>query len=61
MFHKRRRKHSRKKNGHRQRHAKIQITKILSKSGKVIDEFKVLEKNKTKNFEKKIVKNKKEK
>ena len=28
VFHKRRRKHSRKKNGHRQRHAKIQITKI---------------------------------
>ena len=29
VFHKRRRKHSRKNNGHRQRHAKIQITKIL--------------------------------
>ena len=28
VFHKRRRKHSRKKNGHRQRHSKIQITKI---------------------------------
>ena len=28
IFHKRRRKHSRKKNGHRQRHSKIQITKI---------------------------------
>ena len=38
VFHKRRRKHSRKKNGHRQRHSKIQITKILSKDGKVIDE-----------------------
>ena len=37
VFHKRRRKHSRKKNGHRQRHSKIQITKILSKDGKVID------------------------
>ena len=36
IFHKRRRKHSRKKNGHRQRHSKIQITKILSKGGKVI-------------------------
>ena len=32
IFHKRRRKHSRKKNGHRQRHSKIQITKILSLS-----------------------------
>ena len=38
IFHKRRRKHSRKKNGHRQRHSKIQITKILSKDGKVIDQ-----------------------
>ena len=41
IFHKRRRKHSRKKNGHRQRHAKIQITKILSKDGKIIDEVKL--------------------
>ena len=41
VFHKRRRKHSRKKNGHRQRHAKIQITKILSKDGKVIAEAKI--------------------
>jgi large subunit ribosomal protein L21 len=41
IFHKRRRKHSRKKNGHRQRHSKIQITKILSKDGKIIDEAKV--------------------
>jgi large subunit ribosomal protein L21 len=36
IFHKRRRKHSRKKNGHRQRHSKIQITKIYSKNGKLI-------------------------
>ena len=36
IFHKRRRKHSRKKNGHRQRHSKIQITKIYSKDGKLI-------------------------
>ena len=35
-FSQRRRKHSRKKNGHRQRHSKIQITKILSKDGKLI-------------------------
>ena len=40
IFHKRRRKHSRKMNGHRQRHSKIQITKILSKDGKVIAEAK---------------------
>ena len=43
VFHKRRRKHSRKKNGHRQRHSKIQITKIMSKGGKVIDEAKITE------------------
>ena len=36
IFHKRRRKHSRKKNGHRQRHSKIQITKIYSKDGKLV-------------------------
>ena len=40
VFHKRRRKHSRKKNGHRQRHSKIQIMKIISKDGKVVAEFK---------------------
>ena len=43
VFHKRRRKHSRKKNGHRQRHSKIQITKILSKEGKLIAEAKIPE------------------
>ena len=47
IFHKRRRKHSRKKNGHRQRHSKIQITKILSKDGKVIDEAKATGEKKT--------------
>ena len=40
VFHKRRRKHSRKKNGHRQNLSKIQITKILSKGGTVVAEFK---------------------
>ena len=44
VFHKRRRKNSRKKNGHRQQHSKIQITKILAKGGKVIDEAKIVEK-----------------
>ena len=47
IFHKRRRKHSRKKNGHRQRHSKIQIIKILSKDGKTVDEAKVSEPKKT--------------
>ena len=56
VFHKRRRKHSRKKNGHRQRHSKIQITKILAKGGKVIGEAKILEKKKTFKAEKKVIK-----
>ena len=60
IFHKRRRKHSRKKNGHRQRHAKIQITKILAKGGKVVDEAKIVEKKETvkeaKKDKKKVVK-----
>ena len=56
VFHKRRRKHSRKKNGHRQRHSKIQITKILAKGGKVIDEAKIIEKKKTTKVEKKVLK-----
>ena len=47
IFHKRRRKHSRKKNGHRQRHSKIQITKIMSKGGKIIDEAKITESKKS--------------
>ena len=58
IFHKRRRKHSRKKNGHRQRHSKIQIIKIMSKDGKTIDEAKVLMDKKVikKNIEKKDIK-----
>ena len=56
VFHKRRRKHSRKKNGHRQRHSKIQITKILAKGGKVIGEAKILEKKKPIKDEKKVIK-----
>ena len=61
IFHKRRRKHSRKKNGHRQRHSKIQITKILAKGGKIIDEAKVVEKKKTVKNEKKAIKKKEKK
>jgi len=56
VFHKRRRKHSRKKNGHRQRHARIQITKILAKGGKVIDEAKIFEKKKNIKSEKEVIK-----
>ena len=54
VFHKRRRKHSRKKNGHRQRHSKIQITKILSKDGKIIAEAKPVESKLKTQIEKKI-------
>ena len=56
IFHKRRRKHSRKMNGHRQRHSKIQITKILSKNGNIIAEAKPIELK-----EKKIIEPKKTK
>ena len=63
VFHKRRRKHSRKKNGHRQRHSKIQITKILSKDGKLIanaetsvPQTKVKKNNEKKTVTKKILK-----
>ena len=56
VFHKRRRKHSRKKNGHRQQHSKIQITKILAKGGKVIDEAKIVEKKKVIKKERKNIK-----
>ena len=56
VFHKRRRKHSRKKNGYRKRNAKIQITKILAKGGKVIDEAKLIKKKKDTKEEKKITK-----
>ena len=56
VFHKRSRKHSRNKNGHRQRHSKIQITKILAKGGKVIEEAKIVGKNKPVKEEKKVIK-----
>ena len=58
VFHKRRRKHSRKKNGHRQRHSKIQITKILAKNGKVIDEANIINEKKAVKTEKKEIKKK---
>ena len=40
VFKKRRRQNSRKRYGHRQPLSKIQITKILSKNGKVVSEMK---------------------
>ena len=61
VFHKRRRKNSRKKNGHRQQHSKIQIIKILAKGGKVIDEAKIVEKKKAVKETKKDIKKKEKK
>tara|TARA_B100001750_G_scaffold199373_1_gene172990 strand:+ start:196 stop:597 length:402 start_codon:yes stop_codon:yes gene_type:complete len=51
IFKKRRRKNSRRKNGHRQQYSLIKISKIFSKEGIVISEIK-----KTVNPTKKIVK-----
>ena len=74
VFKKRRRQNSRKRYGHRQPLSKVQITKIMSKNGKVVAQIsndqiklssgKVVEKKlsskKTKNV-KKVVKNKEKK
>ena len=74
VFKKRRRQNSRKRYGHRQPLSKVQITKIMSKNGKVVAEIKEnqiklssgkevekkLSYNKVKNV-KKIVKNKEKK
>ena len=74
VFKKRRRQNSRKRYGHRQPLSKVQITKIMSKNGKVVAEIKEnqiklssgkevekkLSSKKVKNF-KKIVKNKEKK
>ena len=64
VFKKRRRQNSRKRYGHRQPLSKIQITKILSKNGKVVAQIKdseiKLSSKKVKNV-KKILKNKEKK
>ena len=44
IFKKRRRKNSRRKNGHRQTYSLIRITKIFSKGGKVISQAEKIEK-----------------
>ena len=53
IFKKRRRKNSRKKNGHRQLYSLIKIKKIFSKDGSVLAEAKKLEKKEIKKTEKK--------
>ena len=45
IFKKRRRKNSRKKNGHRQKFSLIKISKIFSKDGKVLAETKKISKS----------------
>jgi len=44
IFKKRRRKNSRRKNGHRQQYSLIKISKIFSKDGKVLSEAKKMAK-----------------
>ena len=60
IFKKRRRKNSRKKNGHRQLYSLIKIKKIFSKDGSLLAEAKKIEKKEIKKNEKKetIVKEK---
>ena len=48
IFKKRRRKNSRRKNGHRQQFSLIRINKIFSKDGKVISEAEKIKKDKKK-------------
>ena len=75
VFKKRRRQNSRKRYGHRQPLSKVQITKILSKNGKVVAQIKdseiklssgkqpekKLSSEKVKNVKKKVVKKKEKK
>ena len=45
IFKKRRRKNSRRKNGHRQQYSLIRINKIFSKDGKVLSEAEKMKKS----------------
>ena len=48
IFKKRRRKNSRRKNGHRQQYSLIKIKKIFAKDGAILSEAKKVEKKETK-------------
>ena len=48
IFKKRRRKNSRRKNGHRQQYSLIRIEKIFAKDGAILSEAKKIEKKETK-------------
>ena len=52
IFKKRRRKNSRRKNGHRQTYSLIRITKIFSKDGKVLSQAEKVQKSIEKKVEK---------
>ena len=56
IFKKRRRKNSRRKNGHRQLYSLIKIKKIFSKNGRILSEAKKVEKKEIKKVEKKEIK-----
>ena len=56
LFFTREEENTQEKNGHRQRHSKIQITKILAKGGKVIDEAKISKKQNIKKEKKELKK-----
>ena len=53
IFKKRRRQHSRRKNGHRQEYSMIRINKIFSKDGKILSEAEKISKPTKKDSEKK--------
>ena len=55
IFKKRRRKNSRRKNGHRQQFSLIRVSKIMSKDGKVLSEAQKITKVSEKKEEKKII------
>ena len=59
IFKKRRRKNSRRKNGHRQQYSLIRINKIFSKDGKLISQAEKLNKPLKKKEEKKEIQEKK--
>ena len=59
IFKKRRRKNSRKKNGHRQQYSLIRINKIFSKDGKLLSEAEKLKKINEKKEIKKSIQEKK--
>tara|TARA_B100001175_G_scaffold246587_1_gene213281 strand:- start:243 stop:650 length:408 start_codon:yes stop_codon:yes gene_type:complete len=56
IFKKRRRKNSRRKNGHRQQFSLVKISKIFSKDGKILSESKKIEKIVEKKVTKEVTK-----